>query len=280
MFNEDVALGLMPYARSSPDFRVRLDPAAAAHESAVSLALDGGAERDLAGGLRSFLHKAAGEILDDGRCAYEIAYLADSDTAAPSQFQLAYIVAGQLTEHGDSFVQHVPTDIAVERRVATAITIPKTDVLMLSLPPDLAAKVKQLKSALYRIGAPEYLGFVTHAYTRQLPYDFAAHERVKQLALAEAGRLVEWTARGSFNGEVLSYYWIQLQLEFETFKLRVREHLVSQLNEALRHAGQQVGFSAMIHIEGLPTLADISLAREQLKAGNIAFTEVMKPFQY
>lgn len=119
---------------------------------------------------------------------------------------------------------------------------------------------------------------MTEAQTRGLPYDFSQHERIQLLALAEAGRLLGWTARGSFNGEVLSYYWIQMQLEFEAFKLRVREHLLAQLNETLRHAGQQVGFAATILVEGLPTLQDISTARDQLRSGEMAFTEVMQPF--
>lgn len=281
MFNEDVALGMMPvFARSRPNFKVRLDPSHAAREAEVSRALDGSAERDLAGGLTTFLRKVVGEILDEGHCAYEIAYFAENETAAPTQFQLAHVDARQLTERNDAYVQSVPREIATSHHVPTEIIIPRADVLMLSLPPDLAATVRKVKAALRRIDAPEYMQFITEAHSLKLPYDFKAHERIKQLALAEAGRLVGWTARGSFNREVLSYYWIQLQLDFETFKLRVRDHLLAQLNVALQHAGQQVGFMAAIYLEGLPTLAEIARAREQLKAGNMAFTEVMKPFQH
>lgn len=281
MFNEDVALGIMPvFARSRPHFKVRLDPAAAAHEADVSRALDGSAERDLAGGLTTFLRQVIGEILDEGRVAYEIAYFAEKEDAAPSQFQLAHVDAHQLTERGEAYVQRVPPDIATSRGVPTEIIIPRADLLMLTLPADLAATVKKVKLALRRLDTPQYLEFMTAAHSAKLPYDFQAHERTKQLALAEAGRLVGWTARGSFNREVLSYYWIQLQLNFEAFKLRVREHLLAQLNGALRHAGEQVGFPATIYVEGLPTQADIAQAREQLKAGNLAFTDVMKPFSH
>jgi len=280
MFDEDVALGIFPVSGRSahPGFRVRLEPPAPAREAELAMSLDGSAERSLAGGLGAFLRKAVANVLNDGSCAYEIAYLADDETAPPTSFQLAYVNARQLTERHGALVQLVPPDVAAERGVATEITLSREDMLILSLPEDLAATVRTVKASLRKIGSARYLEFVTEAQTQGLPYDFTQHEKVKMLALAEAGRLLGWTARGSFNGEVLSYYWIRMQLDFEAFKLRVREHLLGQLNQILRHAGQQVGFAATLQVEGLPTMMDIATARDQLHSGNMAFTEVMKPF--
>jgi len=280
MFDEDVALGLFPVSGRSarPGFRVQLEVPDSARETAVAMALDGSAERSLAGGLGAFLQKTVGNILNDGRCAYEIVYLAENETAPATGFELAYVDARQLTERSGAWVQQVPLEVASSRGVAPEIILPREDVLIMSLPKDLAARVRTMKASLRSIGGGGYLELQKVAQFQGLPYDFAKHEQVKMRALAEAGRLLGWTARGSFNGEVLSYYWIQMQLEFEAFKLRVREHLLSQLNLALRHAGEQVGFAATIRVDGMPTLSEITTARDQLRNGNMAFTEVMKPF--
>ncbi|MDP3072300.1 MAG: hypothetical protein Q8N18_18560 [Opitutaceae bacterium] len=280
MFDEDVALGIFPVSGRSarPDFRVRLETPDAAREAELAVSLDGSGERSLAGGLGTFLRKTVANVLNDGRCAYEVVYLAEDETAPPTSFQLAYVSARQLTERHGSLMQLVPPEVAAERGVATEITLSREDMLILSLPEDLAATVRTVKASLHKIGRARYLEFMTEAQTQGLPYDFARHEKVKMLALAEAGRLLGWTARGSFNGEVLSYYWIRMQLDFEAFKLRMREHLLGQLNQTLRHAGERVGFAATIQVEGLPTLTDIATARDRLHSGNMAFTEVMKPF--
>lgn len=64
MFDEDVALGIFPVSGRSarPGFKVRFEAPDAAHEAEVALALDGGAERNLAGGLGAFLRKTVGSV--------------------------------------------------------------------------------------------------------------------------------------------------------------------------------------------------------------------------
>jgi hypothetical protein len=111
-----------------------------------------------------------------------------------------------------------------------------------------------------------------------LPYDFTEHRRSMNLALAEVGRIIGWTGRGTLNHAALSFYWIQMQLRFERFKLQLRETLLGQLNAGLRRIEGVLGFSAEIKISGLPTNADIDEASEKLNTGQLAFTEVMKRF--
>ncbi len=90
---------------------------------------------------------------------------------------------------------------------------------------------------------------------------------------------IGWNARGSFNDSVLSYYWILMSLTFERFKIRLRETMLDTLNAGFERIGEKLGFEARLKIEGLPTLADVDHAIEQLNSGAMPFTEVMKPFE-
>ena len=54
--------------------------------------------------------------------------------------------------------------------------------------------------------------------------------------------------------------------------------MLATLNIALQRVGQRLGFEAQIQIEGLPTVTDVNAAIVNLNSGNMAFTEVMKPF--
>jgi hypothetical protein len=99
------------------------------------------------------------------------------------------------------------------------------------------------------------------------------------LALVEAVKPIGWNARGTFNNCVLSYYWIRMSLTFEKFKIRLREAMLATLNRSLQRIGEKVGFKAEIKMEGLPTIADVDNASDQLASGAMPFTEVMKVFE-
>ncbi len=98
------------------------------------------------------------------------------------------------------------------------------------------------------------------------------------LALAEAGKLIGWNARGLCQEQTLEYYEIYRKLLFERFKIELRTSILGTLNKGLDKAGQKLGFSGQLEIEGLPTLKDIEAAQAHLAVGDQPFREIVEPF--
>ena len=99
-----------------------------------------------------------------------------------------------------------------------------------------------------------------------------------KLALIEAAKPVGWIARGLFNDEVLSYYWIKMRLDFESVAIRLRDSMLATPNQGLRRIGERMGFSAAIAVKGARTLKDVDEALHKLDSGAVPFTEVMDAF--
>ena len=55
----------------------------------------------------------------------------------------------------------------------------------------------------------------------------------------------------------LEAFQVWRTIRFVEFKVRVREAILAQLNEAIAIAGEVVGFDAAVEFEGLPTLQDV-----------------------
>ena len=100
----------------------------------------------------------------------------------------------------------------------------------------------------------------------------------QQLALAEAGKSIGWNARGLFNENMLEFYQLKRFLLFERFKIDFRTSILATLNNGLRLAGKEMGFTAKINVQGVPTIPDIEKANSELESGSKPFGDIIKPF--
>ena len=119
---------------------------------------------------------------------------------------------------------------------------------------------------------------ISNPYTDAL-YDISEHNVWRKRAIADAGKLIGWNARGLIQEDTLEYYILHRQLLFEQFQIELRNSILATLNDGLKRAGRLVGFDAQICIKGLPTLGDVATARAELLAGSKPFKEILQPFQ-
>jgi hypothetical protein len=283
MFLEDVRLRVMPIGGRARTrlFKVDLNPPNQDVSRMISSALSRESfSYSLESALSDFFGHLAAEVCGVDRAIYEIVYLEDADSKQPTGFELFFIPQHQIVERRRELYQVVPPEVAKERKVEEMILLQRENVVSFELASDLREELRDMRENLSRLSGLEFATLVMEGQKGNVPFDFKAHQRTMDLALAEACRSVGWTGRGALYGKVLSYYWIQKNLVFGKFLIDVRESLLGTLNEALGRIGRRIGVEAQLTISGLPTAKEINLAMEQLRNGSTAFTEIMDPFRY
>ncbi len=283
MLLEDVSLGIMPIGgRSSrARFNVTTSPADRRAEKLVAEGLPtrGHYYRDsLAESLYDFFRLLAAELCAANRATYEIVYFEEPETRRFTGFELVFIQGSQLLAKRGRTYQVVPPEVAKERHVAELIPLPKEDLLVFTPAAAYEAALRNMRASLSELDGMRFPSVAFEAMQKGMPYDFKAHERSMNLALMEAMRPIGWTARGSFNDFIMSYYLVHQMIQFERFKVHMRECMLGTLNAGLERIGEKIGFKTQIKIDGLPTLSDVDTARRNLSSGATPFTEVMKCF--
>ena len=91
--------------------------------------------------------------------------------------------------------------------------------------------------------------------------------KTQELAVLAVTKRAGWNTRGTSSGKISGYYWFRRWLRFEKLKIELRTSLIECLNDGLRRVGTKLGFSNQILVSGLPTLADIASAENELQNG-------------
>jgi hypothetical protein len=283
MFIEDTSLGVMPIGAHArrPRFKVQLAPSDPTTEQMVASAVSNyrrSYRKDLASEICEFFRQCAAQIVAFDQSTYEIVYFEEPTTKKAVGFELVFVDEGQLVRKSGNTYQVVSAAVAKERGVPELIPLEENDMIVFKTPARYRKALHRVREGLSQLGDMSMAKFALEASQAGIPYDFKAHERSMKLALADVVRPIGWTARGTFNESVLSYYQIQMEIRFHEFKIEIREAMLASLNSALSHIGRQMGFEAKLQIHGLPTLDDAQRACQALSSGNIAFTELMKVF--
>jgi hypothetical protein len=207
MFLEDVAIGIMPLGGQFRPARLRvtLEPADSPRSDMIGEALHRGQNSNLADGLCDFLRRVASRVCADDEVFYEIVYLREQPDGPPVAFELVALDNEQLAMKRGQRYQVIPPDAARQRDTEQRVHLPEECLMRFTLPKLWRVAVRDARETLTQLAAPGYFGFSVEAQKAGVPYDFQEHQRHLNLALAEVGQSLGWTARGSFNAELLSY---------------------------------------------------------------------------
>src|SRR5439155_26034019 len=117
-----------------------------------------------------------------------------------------------------------------------------------SLPADLVAPVRELMTFLLTANAEQGREFALQerSLRKATPYDFSAHKREKEMLFAEVTQPIGWTVRGLFTDSQLEPYRVWREIRFQEFKVKLRECVLTRLNELLQEIGVLMGFSATV----------------------------------
>ena len=284
MLIEDVALGIMPIGGrvEKKPFRVFVTPQNPRIEELIAEAIARrDYRRDFTSAVCDFFHDCAQTIMAFEEATYEIVYLSKPDEGAVVGFELMLIPQQTVIRRRGDIVQYIPADVAHKRKVSQYVQLSPERILTFKPPEYVQDKLGHIMESLAILSNPILPDFALQGAgggLQQVPYDSTTHIRVQKRALADAGKLIGWNARGLFQEEVLEYYWLYRQLLFEKFKIELRNSILATLNNGLDRAGRELGFSGRIEIEGLPILADIDAAQVHLAAGDRPFKEILEPF--
>jgi hypothetical protein len=283
MLIEDVAYHLVPSSSHNTAFRVTFDPADVKVEKLIASALNRYAyNKDLASATHDFFVQCAQTVMGYGEATYELVYLSNPDDGAVVEFQLAYIkpltVMGR---HGQLF-QYIPAEVARARKSSQYIPLAPDRIITFSLPASTQKGFGAMMEGLAFLSnhtIPDFVFEVGEDGSRKTSFDSTAHIHLEKRALAEAGKLIGWDARGLFREETLEYYDLHRALIFERFKVELRTILLEKINEALTLAGLKMGYSGQLQMSGLSTLNEVEAAQAHLTGGDRPFQEILKPFR-
>lgn len=283
MFIEDTSNDILPVGGRSreKDFRIEM---LSSNPNAKKLIIDAISTRqhsypeDLPHSVWEFFRHCASSVCAFDTATYEIAYLAEPQSNKLVAFELFHIPEDQLLSKSGQRFQVVSATASERLRVATQILLPEESLLAFRAPEAYCEGLKKMRCGLSRLSKMTLTGLVPETLRTNGHYDFKVHERAMKLALVDIVRPIGWTARGSYNDCVLSFYRIQLQIRFQRFIIALRDAILSTLNEGIDRAGRRIGFKAELAIRGLPTMEATENALDALTSGDRAFTEIMEPF--
>jgi hypothetical protein len=216
---------------------------------------------DLEGALRKFSEFCIHQVLMFGEAAYEIVFSNPDDQGRWREFHLVLVHPYQrrLGRH-----RHYKAAINEER--GEWITLPDQRVVVFRIEPpayrrDIADAVNSIRAGSGSSGA--YAGMVGKVPS----YDFGKHMETEQILLARATKALGWTGRGLFVKEGLQPYVTMRSLQFALFQAHLRDMVHRGVQEALDKAGQVLDIRAELQISGVPSVADIMAATQELETG-------------
>ena len=237
---------------------------------------------DLEDAVRAFLSQVAGLVILSDAVTCEIVYLSltqDQESAGtPVAFSLALIRPGTFGHVGRKPVQFVPAHMGkpVLAGGVSYIDLDPRNLFTFRLDPKAARSVrttvKFLKAAEDDQGAEFQLAKL--AVEGHAAYNFGAHRVLQSELFAKATQSMGWDARGLFKERRLEPYGIWRQIQFLRFRIKLRESLLEQLNQAIAVAGEVVGFKGTLRIEGLPSVADADALEDALRSGANSFSDI------
>jgi len=280
MLIEDVALKIMPIRAKLRT--VFIEPSDSRAETLIAQALcRQDYKEDLSDIVGEFFQNCAQITMAFTESSYEIVYLSDTKTKNLLGFELVPIQPHTLIRQSGKLMQRIPPDLVKTEKLPTHLQLDEDNVITFKVPPYIHSELSNAVESLARLSAEVAPSFALPKFnsdsSKVVPFDFAHFRRSRELAIAYATRKLGWCR--AVQEDMLDYYRVHRELQFERFIVDLRQGFLSTLNEALDRVGPKLRFSAHLIIRGLPTNQDVLEAQDRLARGQTSFEEVMKPFR-
>lgn len=285
MLSDDVAR-VLPYdiGGGSPFTATLTGPGAATAETLLPAALDEERYRHstLNDVLRDFTHRAAALLVTCGPLTYEVGIIQyiDVDPPDPHSFELRLVQPGSLDSLSGTPIQYV-TQATPDTRIHFGMYYLELDparLVTIRLDPTTERDVADAVAFLQEASSQHQNegDLMDQAMRCQGPYDWSAHHRSTGDLIAAATVPIGWAARTLYRDRRLDPYTVWRSLQFLAFKIRVREAILAGINAALTIAGSVLGYEARLEITGLPTMADVTQAENDLETGQRSLPDMIR----
>lgn len=282
MLVEDIGLHTLPLAWQK-DHPAQLQPYNARFADIIAFALTARHYYgpDLTTAVYDFVSTVTTSLASYSEYVFELVELCDPDTGEVKAIDLCFIQPMTLFQRKGEWIQYVPEGVAAELKVDQYIKLDPARLLFFRLPERLRDNWMNMMRSLAEVSEVgprfEFSGLDTS--TNRVPFDFNEHHRLREQVIARLTREVGWNMRMYPHDGMLEYYWLHRFLQFERFKIEMRDSVLATLNEGLRRIGRALGMHGQIEIPGLPTLQDVHQAQRDLQSGRRPAGDILGQFR-
>jgi len=228
-----------------------------------------------------FFQDCAQSIMAYEKAIFEIVYTSREGDRNPVGFELVSTPPGSVFCRLGKWKQSIPADYAKGKALPRTIALPAENIIVFEQPVYVRKKIGGIMESLAFLSGDLFPSFTLEATdeeSNRVPYNPMELIRSRRLAMADAGKLIGWNARGTFNDQTLEYYQLHRFLLLKKFQIELRNSIHSTLNEVIDRAGAKLGFSGHLEIEGLSTLVEVETAQKHLALGDCPFKDIIAPF--
>jgi hypothetical protein len=277
MFTED-AEQILPWG-DDPDsgFSVSLEPHSRQIEDLVTDGLTSptGPSSRLETAVRYHLSWTADMMLR-GPAVYEVDLLSDADGKKVA-FRTGWIPQGSIDKRKGRYIQYVPEELGEGRKYKGCYYIQLDDdnLIWTRFPRPMRTTLRRVASTLAAASAQQSTPSVMlHSRVREFDLNKFKDEQAREVL--SATKDLGWHARWAFDEQMTSPYTVWRHLEFQRFKISIRDAGIASLNRTLALAGAAIGFDTRLVLHGAITALDIDQAQRELQAGCRPLTDMIQ----
>ncbi len=290
MFIQDLTSGLHSYRFTHADrVSVSLEGGRGRDEDRLSLALPAGnfasgkAHRSLCEAIGDYIDAVASAIAYYGLAYLEFAFAEAADEDGHPGFELVALPHGRIEHAGDVYRQWIPHTVSAERRIAfDYVEIPADRILKISMPSDIMPpdEYRRLLRELVFLSqghvAPSWEQERVERGEDGVIFDYGAYRAAERQHLARLTAPFGWNARSLLRECATEcYMWIR-HLRMLRAKARLREHILSRLNDGLKQTCSVTGIDGPVLVSGCVSSEEVEAVRDDLAAGNVEFRAVVE----
>jgi hypothetical protein len=277
MFTEDTEQ-ILPWG-DDPDsgFSVSIEPHS---EKIENLVADGlisptGPSSRLETAIRYHLSWIADMMLR-GHAVYEIDLLADADGEKVA-FQTGWIPQGTIDKRKGRYIQYVPEELGEGRKHKGCYYVELDEDMLIwtQLPRSTRNTLRRAASTLAEASVQQSTPS-NMLLSRVQEFNLTQFKDEQAREVLSATRDLGWHGRWLFDEQMTSPYIVWRHLEFQRFKIMVRDAGIASLNRALVIAGASIGFDAQVVLHGAITALDVDRAQNELRTGSRPLSELLE----
>lgn len=281
MFVED-ASRLLPWGHGLDDgFSATVTPDTTQVRELVGNALPGmfGVSATLEDGIRHHVEQMARQLVL-GDAVYEVDYLTAPNAQQPAGFRIFCIYPlGSVQRIGvrhRRYVQYVPAELGGADTINGLHyrDLNQQNLVIVRLP---RRRRRSLRRVLAVLAAADAQSGTPHQMvtTPRSHFDFPRFKTGLAQQVLTGTRSVGWQGRNMFDEQILPPYVVWRHLQFQRFKIELRDHIFDRLKTTVQQATTRLGTPASLEVTGLLSGADIDQAQADLTAGTRPFAELI-----
>lgn len=210
-----------------------------------------------------------------GHAVYEVDLLSDADGKTIA-FRTGWIPQGSIDKRNGRYIQYVPEELGEGRKYKGCyyIQLDEDKLIWTRLPRSLRSALRRAASTLAEASAQQSTPSVMlHSRVQEFNLKQFKDRQAREVLAATTD--LGWHARWLFDEQMTAPYIVWRHLEFQRFKISIRDAVIASLNRALVIAGAAIGFEAELVLRGAITAHDIDQAQHELRTGSRPLSDLL-----